>query len=138
MEQLRLRDHLAFVSQNEVHLRDLKGGQVNLLPAEISEVRELIGILWKMTSLPAMPNSVQSPSGTFTAEISGKKVEIRRTDEAVGNSGFAFPISECDFVIDLIDLSLNKLKDLFALSPQPRASGAVGISGDFDVIEGRS
>jgi hypothetical protein len=138
MDQLRVRDHIIHVTQNEVKLRDLKGGQLALQPADITEVRELVGALWKMTSLPALPDTIQSPSGVFTAFIKGKEVQLRRSEDVAGNEGFRFPLNECDFVIDAIDMGLNKLKDLFALNPQPRANGVQATPLGFDMFEGRN
>lgn len=140
MEQLRLRDHVVLVSQNEIRLRDLKAGQVIMQPAEVSDLRELVGTVWKMTSLPAMPAQMPSGAGIFTAHTSNGVVELRRTEDVNGNSGFKFPVGECDFVIDAIDLGLNKLKDLFALRPQPRSTGAFtpGAHYNDDVFDGRS
>jgi hypothetical protein len=137
MDQLRVRDHIIHVTQNEVKLRDLKGGQLTLQPADITEVRELVGTLWKMTSLPAMPETVPSPSGVFTAVITGKEVQLRRSEDVAGNEGFRFPINECDFVIDAIDMGLSKLKDLYSLNPQKRASAVPSNPIGFDMFEGR-
>ena len=137
MDQLRIRDHIIHVTQNEVKLRDLKGGQLVLQPADITEVRELVGTLWKMTSLPAMPETTLSPSGAFTAILTGKEVQLRRSEDVAGNEGFKFPINECDFVIDAIDMGLNKLKDLYSLNPQPRATGVQQNPVGFDMFEGR-
>jgi hypothetical protein len=138
MDQLRVRDHIIHVTQNEVKLRDLKGGQLTLQPADITEVRELVGTLWKMTSLPAMPETVPSPSGVFTAVITGKEVQLRRSEDVAGNEGFRFPINECDFVIDAIDMGLSKLKDLYSLNPQARATGVQSNPVGFDMFEGRT
>lgn len=138
MDQLRVRDHIIHVTQNNVTLRDLKGGQLVLQPADITDVRELVGILWKLTSLPAMPNTVPSPSGIFTAVLSGQDVQLRRTEDVAGNEGFRFPISECDFVIDAIDMGLNKLKDLYSLNPQTRSTGVQPTPIGFDMFEGRT
>ena len=138
MEQLRIRDHIIHVTQNELRLRDLKNGELTIQPAEVNDVRELVGIVWKMTSLPAMPELTPSPSGVFEARIDSKNAEIRRVNEPQGNSSFSFAINECDFVIQLIDLGLDKLKDLFSLAPQPRSTGNLSPPTNFDFFEGRS
>jgi len=137
MDQFRIRDHVIQVTQNQVTLRDLKGGQIVLQPAEIADVRELVGTLWKMTSLPAMPEATPSPSGNFDAILTGKEVHLRRSNDVAGNEGFRFPVNECDFVIDAIDIGLNKLKDLLSLNPQPRSTGVQSTPIGFDMFEGR-
>lgn len=140
METLQLRDHKIFVSQSELKLHDLKGGEVKMVPAEVEEARELVGVVWKMTSLPAMPNTMKSSHETFTVNITGKDVELKRSEDLSGNIGFRFPISECDWVIDAMDMGLKKLKDLFELSPQPRGVSGFVPDGDYttDLFEGRS
>lgn len=138
MEQFRNRDTIIEASQEWVALKDLKGGRVHFSPGEGAKLRELVGTIWGMTSLPAMPDFVEIPNCPHHAKISKGVCEVKRREDLDGNTGFRFPLSECDWIIDSIDMGLAKAKDLFALNPQPRGHGAVSPQGSFegDIIEG--
>lgn len=138
METLRLRDHLVLVDGSTIILKDLKGGETRFTPGEITKARELVGTVWKMTSLPAMPSRI-SNGGDMFCTVDNDTVEFKKVSVPNGNTGFRFPINECDFVIDALDMGLNKCKDITALDPQPRATGAYTYGGpnDGDIIDGK-
>jgi len=139
MDTLKIRDHTVIVSQSDMILQDLSKGSLTAVPAEIEELREFIGTIWRMTSLPVVPSEIFSRTDLFRCSFSDDQVaEVKRTNELQGNSGFKFKTVECPWVIDLMDLGCAKMRDLFTLDPTPRQTNASTFEPrNSDIFEGR-
>jgi len=122
METFKVDNFTLTVTQDHISIKGSGPGGIDITPGEHANFRELVSVVWRMSSLPAMPDQI--PVRSFTAKISANgDIEIVRAEDDFNVKGLHLTLSECDSLVSAVDAGVNKSMDMKSLNPSPRGTG---------------
>jgi hypothetical protein len=135
--ELQFEGFSALVTTDKITLTDERGGQLSYTPGQVENLRDFVGALQKVGSLPAFPPEV--PGEGFVAKLKGDGTAevFKDSDDRQYTIGFRFSMYNGWPVVEAIDATLAKARDIIASTPKQTGNGPAAPGSDgTDLIEG--